>query len=163
MWKVGGLKIETTAGRRIILPVWNRNWWKSAFFKKTVRTRKFSMWKFFGLRTHGIVAHSRFRICVLMGLATHFCLCYSCTKSWEGGKTRFASKIKVVYQKSYGLQRIFHAKSSWEKFLDYILKFLSGGFGMKFFWKPCNFFAAQHSSFLFFLNEGQLRPFVTWS
>ena len=28
--------------RRIILPGWHRNWWKSAFFYKTVCTRKFS-------------------------------------------------------------------------------------------------------------------------
>ena len=47
MWKVGGLKIVTAASRRIIWPGWNRNWWKSAFFYKTLRTRKFSMWKFF--------------------------------------------------------------------------------------------------------------------
>ena len=47
MWKVGGLKIVTAASRRIILPGWHRNWWKSAFFYKTLRTQKFSMWKFF--------------------------------------------------------------------------------------------------------------------
>ena len=29
MWKVGGLKIETAASRRIILPEWHRTWWKS--------------------------------------------------------------------------------------------------------------------------------------
>jgi hypothetical protein len=29
-------------------------------------------------------------------LATHFWTCYSCPKSGEGGKTRFASKIKAV-------------------------------------------------------------------
>ena len=47
MWKVGGLKIVTAASRRIILPGWHRNWWKSAFFYKTLRTQKFSTWKFF--------------------------------------------------------------------------------------------------------------------
>ena len=81
MWKVGGLKIVTAASRRIILPGWHRNWWKSAFFYKTLRTRKFSTGKFFEGSTHGILTHSRFRICVLKGSATHFRPCYSCTKS----------------------------------------------------------------------------------
>ena len=99
MWKVGGLKIVTAASRRIILPGWNRNWWKSAFFYKTLRTRKFSRGKFFEGSTHGILTHSRFRICVLKGLATHFWPCYSCPKSGEGGKTWFASKNKAVLKK----------------------------------------------------------------
>ena len=94
MWKVGGLKIVTAASWRIILPGWHRNWWKSAFFYKTLRTRKFSRGNFFEGSTHGILTHSRFRICVLKGLATHFWPCYSCPKSGEGGKTRFASKNK---------------------------------------------------------------------
>ena len=55
MWKVGGLKIETAASRRIILTGWHRNWWKSAFLYKTVRTRKFSTWTFLGGSTHGIL------------------------------------------------------------------------------------------------------------
>ena len=99
MWKVGGLKIVTAASRRIILPGWHRNWWKSAFFYKTLRTRKFSRGKFFEGSTHGILTHSRFRICVLKGLATHFWPCYSCPKSGEGGKTRFASKNKEALKK----------------------------------------------------------------
>ena len=99
MWKVGGLKIVTAASRRIILPGWHRNWWKSAFFYKTLRTRKFSRGKFFEGSTHGILTHSRFRICVLKGSATHFRPCYSCPKSGEGGKTWFASKIKAVFRK----------------------------------------------------------------
>ena len=99
MWKVGGLKIVTAASRRIILPGWNRNWWKSAFFYKTLRTRKFSRGKFFEGSTHGNLTHSRFRICVLKGSATHFRPCYSCPKSGESGKTWFASKIKAVLQK----------------------------------------------------------------
>ena len=40
--------------------------------------------------------NSQFRICVSKGSATHFRPCYSCPKLGEGGKTRFASKIKVV-------------------------------------------------------------------
>ena len=99
MWKVGGLKIVTAASRRIILPGWHRNWWKSAFFYKTLRTRKFSTGKFFEGSTHGILTHSRFRKCVLKGSATHFCPCYSCPKSGEGGKTWFASKNKAVLKK----------------------------------------------------------------
>ena len=55
------------------------------------RTRKYSMWKFFGGSTHEIVTHSRFRICVLKGCHGHFFPCFSCPKSGEGGKTRFAS------------------------------------------------------------------------
>ena len=55
MWKVGGLKIMTAASRRIILTGWHRNWWKSAFLYKTVRTRKFSTWTFLGGSTHGIL------------------------------------------------------------------------------------------------------------
>ena len=105
MWKVGGLKIVTAASRRIILPGWHRNWWKSAFFYKTLRTRKFSTWNFFEGSTHGILTHSRFRICVLKGLATHFWPCYSCPKSGEGGKTRFASIIKVVLKKKIRLPK----------------------------------------------------------
>ena len=107
MWKVGGLKIETAAGRRIILPGWNRNWWKSAFFYKTLRTRKFSRGKFFEGSTHGILMHSRFRICVLKGSATHFWPCYSCPKSGEGGKTRFASKNKEALKVITRLPEIF--------------------------------------------------------
>merc|ERR1712020_546601 len=56
------------------------------FFYKTLRTQKFSMGKFFEGSTHGNLTHSRFRICVLKGSATHFCPCYSCPKSGEGGK-----------------------------------------------------------------------------
>ena len=107
MWKVGGLKIVTAASRRIILPGWHRNWWKSAFFYKTLRTRKFSRGKFFEGSTHGILTHSRFRICVLKGSATHFWPCYSCPKSGEGGKTWFASKIKAVLKKKIRPPEIF--------------------------------------------------------
>ena len=107
MWKVSGLKIETAARRRIILPGWNRNWWKSAFFYKTLRTRKFSTGKFFEGSTHGILTHSRFRICVLKGSATHFRPCYSCPKSGEGGKTWFASKNKAVLKKKIRPPEIF--------------------------------------------------------
>ena len=107
MWKVGGLKIVTAASQRIILPGWHRNWWKSAFFYKTLRTRKFSRGNFFEGSTHGILTHSRFRICVLKGSATHFCPCYSCPKSGEGGKTWFASKNKAVLKKKIRPPEIF--------------------------------------------------------
>ena len=93
MWKVGGLKIVTAASRRIILPGWHRNWWKSAFFYKTLRTRKFSTGKFFEGSTHGNLTHSRFRICVLKGSATHFRPCYSCPCDFEGPKSRLHNKI----------------------------------------------------------------------
>ena len=89
MWKVGGLKIVTAASRRIILPGWNRNWWKSAFFYKTLRTRKFSMGKFFEGSTHGILTHSRFRICVLKGSVLFL------PKVGRGRQTQFASKINL--------------------------------------------------------------------
>ena len=110
MWKVGGLKIVTAASRRIILPGWNRNWWKSAFFYKTLRTRKFSRGKFFEGSTHGNLLHSRFRICVLKGSGTHFWPCYSCPKSGEGGKTRFASKNKEALKKITRLPENFSCK-----------------------------------------------------
>ena len=119
MWKVGGLKIVTAASRRIILPGWHRNWWKSAFFYKTLRTRKFSTGKFFEGSTHGILTHSRFRICVLKGSATHFCPCYSCPKSGEGGKTRLArKKIKRCHKKIRRPQFTFfglHTESAWSQ------------------------------------------------
>ena len=54
MWKVGGIKIESAAGRRFFLPRGHENSWKREIFCKSLRTRKFSMGKFFGASTHGI-------------------------------------------------------------------------------------------------------------
>ena len=163
MWKVGGLKIVTAASRRIILPGWHRNWWKSAFFYKTLRTRKFSRGKFFEGSTHGILTHSRFRICVLKGSATHFCLCYSCPKSGEGGKTRFASKNKEALKVITRLPEFFlsqilvrevsklHFESSLARIWH---KKFSGG--------RVIFFNAAPQLFFFSLNKGELQPAVTW-
>lgn len=103
MWKVGCFKIDTAAGRRIVSPGRHRNWWKSAFLYKTVHTWKFSMWQFSGGWTHGIVRRPRFRICVIKG--SYFCPCYSCPKSGEGRKTRFARKIKRYHKKFYGFPK----------------------------------------------------------
>ena len=150
MWKVGGLKIVTAASRRIILPGWNRNWWKSAFFYKTLRTRKFSRGKFFEGSTHGILTHSRFRICVLKGLATHFWPCYSCPKSGEGGKTRFASKNKEALKVITRLPEIFLSqilvrevsKLHFETSLTRIwLKKISGSRVITFYTAPQLFFS----------------------
>ena len=64
MWKVGGIKIESAAGRRFFFPKRHENSWKMEIFCKSLCTRKFSMGKFFGASTHGIVTHSGFRKCL---------------------------------------------------------------------------------------------------
>ena len=160
MWKVGGLKIVTAASRRIILPGWHRNWWKSAFFYKTLRTRKFSTGKFFEGSTHGILTHSRFRICVLKGSATHFRPCYSCPKSGEGGKTRFASKIKVVYKK---IRHNFHflASTRNQRGLNPLELTLIQCGGRKSKIVAVSFFCTALLVQIFFRNEGQLWPAET--
>ena len=76
------------------------------FFYKTVCTLKFSTWKLFGGRSHGIVTHSRFRICVLKGSATHFRPCYSCPRSGEGGKN-LPAKSRRCNKKLHSFKRIF--------------------------------------------------------
>ena len=164
MWKVGGLKIVTAASRRIILPGWHRNWWKSKFFYKTLRTRKFSTGKFFERSTHGILTHSRFRICVLKGSATHFCPCYSCPKSGEGGKTWFASKNKAVLKKISRLPEFFLcqillrevSKLHLENSLRRIWPKKISGSRLTFF------YTAPQLLFIFW-KKGQLRPAVTRS
>ena len=89
MWKVGGLIIETAAGRWIILP--KLKLVKMSIFLNGPHPKIFNV--------------EIFRICVLKGSATHFRPCYSCPKSGEGGKTRFASIIKVVLKKKIRLPK----------------------------------------------------------
>ena len=48
-WKVGGSKIERTQIRYFLSPSVHRNWLKSEFFGKTLRTRIFQREKFAGL------------------------------------------------------------------------------------------------------------------
>ena len=83
MWKVGGLIIETAAGRWIILP--KLKLVKMSIFLNGPHPKIFNV--------------EIFRICVLKGSATNFRPCYSCPKSRDGGKTRFASKIKRCHKK----------------------------------------------------------------
>ena len=100
MWKVGGIKIESAAGRRFFLPRGHENSWKREIFCKSLRTRKFSMGKFFGASTHGIVTHSGFRKCIWKVGTTNFWPCFACPKLGDAGRTRVASKNRAVFRKT---------------------------------------------------------------
>ena len=100
MWKVGGIKIESAAGRRFFLPKRHENSWKREIFCKSLRTRKFSMGKFFGASTHGIVTHSGFRKCIWKVGTTNFWPCFACPKLGDAGRTRVASKNRAVFRKT---------------------------------------------------------------
>ena len=101
MWKVGGIKIESAAGRRFFLPKRHENSWKREIFCKSLRTRKFSMGKFFGASTHGIVTHSGFRKCIWKVGTTNFWPCFACPKLGDAGEMRVASKNRVVLRKTF--------------------------------------------------------------
>ena len=98
MWKVGGIKIESAAGRRFFLPKRHENSWKREIFCKSLRTRKFSMGKFFGASTHGIVTHSGFRKCIWKVGTTNFWPCFACPKLGDAGEMRVASKNRAVLE-----------------------------------------------------------------
>ena len=101
MWKVGGIKIESAAGRRFFLSKRHENSWKREIFCKSLRTRKFSMGKFFGASTHGILTHSGFRKCIWKVGTTNFWPCFACPKLGDAGKTRVASKNRAVFRKTF--------------------------------------------------------------
>ena len=101
MWKVGGIKIESAAGRRFFLSKRHENSWKREIFCKSLRTRKFSMGKFFGASTHGIVTHSGFRKCIWKVGTTNFWPCFACPKLGDAGRTRVASKNRAVFPKTF--------------------------------------------------------------
>ena len=69
-----------------------RNQGKTELFRKSLRTRKFSMGKFFGASTHGIVTHSGFRKCIWKVGTTNFWPCFACPKLGDAGEMRVASK-----------------------------------------------------------------------
>ena len=98
MWKVGGIKIESAAGRRFFLSKRHENSWKREIFCKSLRTRKFSMGKFFGASTHGIVTHSGFRKCIWKVGTTNFWPCFACPKLGDAGEMRVASKNRAVLE-----------------------------------------------------------------
>ena len=101
MWKVGGIKIESAAGRRFFLPRGHENSWKREIFCKSLRTRKFSMGKFFGASTHGILTHSGFRKCIWKVGTTNFWPCFACPKLGDAGEMRVASKNRAVFPKTF--------------------------------------------------------------
>ena len=115
MWKVGGIKIESAAGRRFFLPKRHENSWKREIFCKSLRTRKFSMGKFFGASTHGIVTHSGFRKCIWKVGTTNFWPCFACPKLGDAGEMRVASKNRAA-----GLHKLWYPgirdTSTWSKF-----------------------------------------------
>ena len=52
-------------GRSMASKLWvHKNQWKTKLFRKSLRTRKFSMGKFFDSSTHEILTHSGFRKCI---------------------------------------------------------------------------------------------------
>ena len=75
MWKDGGIKIEHTQARRIILPDEQGNWPKRIFLETTPHLKIFTGSFFWGEGgVCGIVKHSGFRICMLKGY--HRLLCH---------------------------------------------------------------------------------------
>ena len=100
MWKVGGIKIESAAGRQKFLPKWNGTLWKMENFRKSVRRRKFSMWKFFRDSTMLKLSSRGFRKCGTFWACELLKWSYCCSKSDDVGRTRVASKIRVVLRKS---------------------------------------------------------------
>ena len=100
MWKVGGIKIESAAGRQNFLPKWNGTLWKMENFRKSVRRRKFSMWKFFRDSTMLKLSSRGFRKCGTFWACELLKWSYCCSKSDDVGRTRVASKIREVLEKA---------------------------------------------------------------
>ena len=121
MWKVGGIKIESAAGRQKKNASGDGISWKREIFCKSLRTRKFSMGKFFGASTHGIVTHSGFIKCIWKVGTTNFWPCFACLKLGDAGRTRVASKIRAVLEKAS--RSLFWLKSKIliaHKFLEHL-------------------------------------------
>ena len=144
MWKVGGIKIESAAGRQKKNASGDGISWKMEFFCKSLRTRKFSMGKFFGASTHGIVTHSGFRKCIWKVGTTNFDPVLP-ARSWEMPvKCELPAKIGWCYEKPSGHNFDFRTKSSWEKIFNIYRNFLSGGFRSKVKIVTAQLFATPH-------------------
>ena len=100
MWKVGGIKIESAAGRQKCLPKWHATLWKMENFRKSVRRRKFSIWKFFRDSTMLKLSSWGFRKCGTFWACELLKWSYCCSKSDDVGRTRVASKIREVLKKA---------------------------------------------------------------
>ena len=133
MWKVGGIKIESAAGRRFFLPKCHANSWKMEIFCKSLRTRKFSMGKFFGASTHGILTHSGFRKCIWKVGTTNFWPCFGRPKLGECDKMGSVSKImsrrkkqarpqiskyRLQIESAWGHRLWAHADSFWKRYFE---------------------------------------------
>ena len=133
MWKVGGIKIESAAGRQKKNASGDGISWKREIFCKSLRTRKFSMGKFFGASTHGILAHSGFRNYFCFGWLNHYKIWRfwfgSCSISWNLViwtfinnliKTFFEQPICGVKEKTWSCLKTrwaFWSKCNWIIFL----------------------------------------------
>ena len=91
---------------------WHQNWAntspdgqvksvKTEIFRKTLRHRKCATWNFFGTGTGGTATYSAFRISIWNGGAKFFWDCFGCSKLGNAGRTRVASKIRVVLQLTF--------------------------------------------------------------
>ena len=100
MWKVSGIKIESAAGRQSFLPKWHGTLWKMENFRKSVRRRKFSMWKFSRDSTMLKLSSRGFRKCGTFWACELLKWSYCCSKSDDVGRTRVASKIRWGYEKA---------------------------------------------------------------
>ena len=104
MWKVGGIKIESAAGRRFFLLKWNGTSWKTEKFK----------WESFSGQVPTVE--------ILFYYVLH-------TRSWETPvECELPAKIGWCNENLAGRNFDFRAKSSLENFFIYILNILSGGF-----------------------------------
>ena len=71
-------------------------------FCKTLRTRKFSMGKFFGASTHGILTHSGFRKCIWKVGTTNVWPCFGRPKLGECTKWGPLGKLWGVQKNKHG-------------------------------------------------------------
>ena len=110
-----------------------RNQWKTELFCKSLRTRKFSTRKFFGVSTQEILTHSGFRKCIWKVGTTYFWPCFGRPKLGECDKMGSVSKIISRWKKQirpqfskYRLQiesawahRLWaHADSIWKQYFE---------------------------------------------
>ena len=120
MWKVGGIKIESAAGRQKFLPKWNGTLWKMENFRKSVRRRKFSMWKFFRDSTMWKLSSRGFRKCGTFWACELLKWSYCCSKSDDVGRTLVASKNRWCNEKFPRSQFWLESKILLRGFFKYI-------------------------------------------
>ena len=101
MWKVGGIKIESAAGRQKKNASGDGISWKREIFCKSLRTRKFSMGKFFGASTHGILTHSGFRQYSRLGWPSLRFEVTAAQSEVKGQKPEVLQKIRGVTDQSH--------------------------------------------------------------